>query len=323
MSELSANADGAALLADSIARVQSSDETAATLKPEEDAASDSVLSKLLNVDKPLGGIDTETGVIYSGGGTAVNAADKPSQDDAAIDPDEDMLPAGEISIFQGVLAQDEPEDPAGYDYFYYSEAGTSTTLTAGEGNGDSRDTSEKGAARPAAVVEARQREAAAAAVASRAWSFPTQVVLASLVGVQGLAWVSGRFLLAAVGPGLAASLAPSALAVLGLWGAAGASSALGAQYLLQGFQLIATGGMLAPPGPYMQNYKDVAEVATWALDPQALAGWQRPAQVVPTGVRSVLARATQASIDWFQVSWLAGWLAGWLAPPCRAQMLAR
>jgi hypothetical protein len=158
-----------------------------------------------------------------------------------------------------------------------------------------------------------------------AWSFPSQVVLASLVGVQGLAWVSGRFLLAAVGPGIASALsfAPSALAVLGLWGAAGASSALGAQYLLQGFQLIATGGMLAPPGPYMQNYKDVAEVATWALDPQALAGWQRPAQVVPTGVRSVLARATQASIDWFQVSWLAGWLAGWLAPPCRAQMLAR
>ncbi len=113
-----------------------------------------------------------------------------------------------------------------------------------------------------------------------AYAFPAHAALASITGVQGLAWVSGRFLLAAAGPGIASamSFAPSALATLGLWGASGASSALGAQYMIQGFQLIATGGMLAPPGPYMQNYKDITDTTTWALDPQAIAGRQPPSQ---------------------------------------------
>jgi hypothetical protein len=131
--------------------------------------------------------------------------------------------------------------------------------------------------------------------------FPAQVVLASVTGVQAAAWVSGRFLLAAAGPGISSALsfAPSALAVLGLWGASGASSALGAQYLLQGYQLIATGGMLAPPGPYMQNYKDVAEVTNWALDPQALTNRPQPAQApAGSGVEpSALSLATQAAAD--------------------------
>ncbi len=96
--------------------------------------------------------------------------------------------------------------------------------------------------------------------------------------------------------------------MLGLWGASGASSALGAQYMIQGLQLVATGGMMAPPGPYMQSYKNVAEAANWALDPRALAGTQQPSQADDSSPPTVLSMTTQAAADWFQVGAGGPWL---------------